>query len=110
MCITISVLKRITQEIDLKGGDMDKGHSIQLPRGGKSTSTQKALRVVLLAILFHTYWPKRLSRDEIIDHLAYFYGRTPIPSLYPHLEPLTWLHVECLPEPAHPQPDELCEQ
>jgi hypothetical protein len=68
---------------------MDKGHSIQLPRGGKSTSTQKALRTVLLAILFHTYWPKRLSRDEIIDHLAYFYGNTPVPALYRDLETLT---------------------
>src|SRR5216684_781751 len=89
---------------------MDKGHSIQLPRGGKSTSTQKALRVVLLAILFHTYWPKRLSRDEIIDHLAYFYGRTPIPALYRDLETLTGIQVESLPEPADPQLDEWCEQ
>src|SRR6266481_4021337 len=89
---------------------MDKEHSIQLPRGGKSTSTQKALRVVLLAILFHTYWPKRLSREEIIDHLAHFYGRTPIPALYRDLETLTGIQVESLPEPADPQLDEWCEQ
>src|SRR5258708_25913146 len=89
---------------------MDKEHSIQLPRGGKSTSTQKALRVVLLAILFHTYWPKRLSREEIIDHLAYFYGRTPNPALYRDLQTLTVIQVEPLPEPPHPQLDDSVDQ
>ncbi len=89
---------------------MDKGHAKQLPRGGKSTSTQKALRTVLLAILFHTYWPKRLSRDEIIAHLSRFYGSTPIPALYRDLETLTGIAVESLPEPADSQLGEWCEQ
>ncbi len=89
---------------------MDKGRPIQRPRGGKSISTQKALRTVLLAMLFHTYWPKRLSRDEITDHLSYFYGSTPVPALYRDIETLTGRPVESLPEPGDPQLGEWCVQ
>ena len=89
---------------------MDRGYALQRPQGGKSTSTQKALRTVLLAILFHTYWPNRLSREEIIHHLSYFYGSTPVPALYRDLETLTGRPVESLPEPGDPQLVEWCEQ
>src|SRR5947207_6688097 len=66
---------------------------------GKRASTQKAVRTVLLAILFHTYWPKRLSRREITGYLSYYYGETSTPALYRDLQTLTGIPVEELPEP-----------
>jgi len=66
---------------------------------GKRASTQKAVRTVLLAILFHTYWPKRLSRKEITGYLSYYYGETSTPALYRDLQTLTGIPVEELPEP-----------
>ena len=87
---------------------MDRERETQRAREGKSTSTKKPLRTVSLAILFHTYWPKRLTRDELIKHLAPFYGTTPIPALYRDLETLTGIPVESLPEPNDPGLDEWC--
>ncbi len=88
---------------------MDKEHTAQHVREGRSASTKKPLRTVLLAILFHTYWPRPLSRDELIKHLTPFYGTTPIPALYRDLETLTGLPVESLPAPDDPGLDEWCE-
>src|ERR1700682_5049341 len=78
---------------------MDREHETPPGRAGKSTSTRKPLRTVLLAVLFHTYWPKRLSRDELIEFLSLFYGDTAIPALYRDLETLTGIQVESLPRP-----------
>jgi hypothetical protein len=87
---------------------MDREHDTQRAREGKYTSTKKALRTVLLAILFHTYWPKQLTRDELINHLSSFYGTTPIPALYRDLETLTGIPVESLPDPDDPGLVEWC--
>jgi hypothetical protein len=87
---------------------MDRERETQRAWEGKYTSTKKPLRTVSLAILFHTYWPKRLARDELIKHLAPFYGTTPIPALYRDLETLTGIPVESLPEPNDPGLDEWC--
>jgi predicted DNA-binding transcriptional regulator YafY len=81
------------------------GHSPQR----RQASTQKPLRTVLLAILFHTYWPKRLSRQEISTHLGYFYGENSRPALYRDLQTLTGVPVEGLPEPDSPDLAEWCE-
>jgi hypothetical protein len=89
---------------------MDKEHEPQRGREGKSSSRKKALRTVLLAVLFHTYWPGRLSRDELIRHLSAFYGTTPIPALYRDLETLTGVPVESLPTPDDPDLSEWCER
>src|SRR5690242_6551595 len=90
--------------------DMAREHHTHQTREGKYTSTHKPLRTVLLAVLFHTYWPKRLSRDELIDHLSSFYGSTPVPAFYRDLETLTGMPVEMLPEPGTPQLAEWCAQ
>jgi hypothetical protein len=75
---------------------------------GKRASSRKALRTVLLAVLFHTYWPQRLSRDEIIKKLSSFYGETAIPALYRDLLTLTGWYVEDLPEPDSKDLAEWC--
>lgn len=78
--------------------------SIQPARATRAIpSTRKALRTVLLAVLFHTYWPQRLSRPEIIDHLSPWYGENATPALYRDLATLTGVPVEELPRPDDPQ-------
>lgn len=92
-----------------EGEHMDSENTPGRSSRRKQASTQKALRTVLLAILFHTYWPKRLSRREIITHLGYFYGETSTPALYRDLQTLTGIPVEELPEPDSPDLAEWCE-
>lgn len=64
-----------------------------------SSSTRKALRTVLLAVLFHMHWPNRLSREELVAHLSPLYGENPFPALYRDLLTLTGTLVEDLPRP-----------
>ncbi len=78
---------------------MERGLSMHGSYDGKRNSTHKSLRTVLLAILFHTYWPKRLTRHEITSQLAFYYGDTSTPALYRDLQTLTGIPVEELPEP-----------
>ncbi|MEO6893099.1 MAG: WYL domain-containing protein [Ktedonobacteraceae bacterium] len=73
-----------------------------------NSSTHKALRTVLLAVLFHMYWPRRLSRTDIISYLSPFYGDTSLPALYRDLATLTGSLVEELPAPGAPELDEWC--
>jgi hypothetical protein len=87
---------------------MDREHETPSARRGTSSSTKKPLRTVLLAVLFHTYWPKRLSRDELITFLSLFYGATAIPALYRDLETLTGRQVESLPKPDDAHLDVWC--
>src|SRR5207247_10916218 len=72
-------------------------------RNARHVSVRKALRTVLVAVFFHTPWPRRLSRDEIIRHLPHFYGSNPVPALYRDLATLTGVPVEELLEPGDPQ-------
>ena len=67
-----------------------------------NASSRKALRTVLLAVLFHTYWPKRLTRDEITAHLSPLYGDKPTQALYRDLATLTGTRVEDLLHPDDP--------
>jgi predicted DNA-binding transcriptional regulator YafY len=67
-----------------------------------NASTRKTLRTVLLAVLFHTYWPKRLTRDEITTHLSPLYGDKPRQALYRDLATLTGMRVENLLRPEDP--------
>src|SRR5260370_36589681 len=82
---------------------MEEEVPAQQSRDGRHVSGRKALRTVLLAVLFHTYWPRRLSREEIIRHLPRFYGSNPVPALYRYLATLTGVPVEELLEPGDPQ-------
>jgi len=82
---------------------MEEEVPAQHSRDGRHVSGRKALRTVLLAVLFHTYWPRRLSREEIIRHLPRFYGSNPVPALYRDLATLTGVPVEELLEPGDAQ-------
>lgn len=89
---------------------MDREPAPRRSHQSKQASKQKALRTVLLAILFQTYWPRRLSRREIIAHLSHFYGETSTPALYRDLQTLTGLPVEGLPEPDAEDLSGWCEE
>src|SRR5713226_8316282 len=89
---------------------MERELSMHRSYDGKRNSTHKSLRTVLLAILFHTYWPRRLSRQEITSQLAFYYGDTSTPALYRDLQTLTGIPVEELPEPDVEHLAEWCEQ
>jgi hypothetical protein len=78
---------------------MDREFSKEPSHSVKHFSSHKALRTVLLAVLFHMYWPRRLSRNEIIGYLSLYYGDTPVPALYRDLATLTGVPVEDLPKP-----------
>jgi WYL domain len=65
-------------------------------------STDKTMRTVRLAVLFQVSWPKRLTRQEIIEQLKY-YGESKRPrALYRDIETLTGENVDHLPEPEAP--------
>src|SRR6266571_5450607 len=94
---------------------MEEDFATQRPsnmrRGGKKTataSTGKPLRTVLLAVLFHMHWPRRLSREEIIDHLSPYYGDNAVPALYRDLATLSGCRVEDLPEPNDRELSDWC--
>lgn len=87
---------------------MEEEYPGERVRGARRTSSRKALRTVLLAVLFHMYWPRRLSRDEIIHRLSSYYGETAVPALYRDLATLTGYLVEDLPEPRSRELVEWC--
>ncbi len=87
---------------------MERELSMSRLYDSKRNSTHKSLRTVLLAILFHSYWPKRLSRYEITSQLAFYYGDTSTPALYRDLQTLTGIPVEELLEPDDERLAEWC--
>ncbi len=75
---------------------------VSVRRPGKkvaSPSTDKSRRIMLLAVLFQVSWPKRLTKQEIIDQLPMLYGDNPNRALYRDIETLTDTLVDDLPEP-----------
>src|SRR3989440_12175195 len=73
--------------------------SVERFRNIKRPSKRKALRTVLLAVLFQVSWPRRLSKDDISGYLSSYYGDNATPALYRDLATLTGWNVEDLPEP-----------
>src|SRR5437763_14330652 len=61
-------------------------------------SSEKSMRTVLLAVLFHLYWPHSLTKQEII-RLIPMYGENPSKALYRDLLTLTDYNVDSLPAP-----------
>jgi hypothetical protein len=61
-------------------------------------SSDKAMRTMLLALLFQVVWPERLSKQQIVDQLP-FYEDNPTKALYRDLATITGVLVEDLPEP-----------
>src|SRR5947209_14008408 len=89
-----------------KGSFMEDKFPLEQPSkvGGTSKkvahpSTDKALRTMLLAVLFQVSWPARLTRNEIIEYLPMLYGENPKRALYRDIETLTDTLVDDLPEP-----------
>jgi hypothetical protein len=78
---------------------MEEEFTTKRSRKARQSSHGKALRTVLLAVLFHTHWPRRLSREEMIRYLPPYYGENPFPALYRDLATLTGVPVENLPGP-----------
>jgi hypothetical protein len=66
------------------------------------------MRTVLLAVLFHMHWPRRLSHEEIITSLSPLYGDNPTRALYRDLATLTGVRVVDLPKPGEPGLAEWC--
>lgn len=100
-----SLLSFSTRYIDSEGIDVEKEFATENHPGDraqrkreKSPSTEKALRTVLLAILFQVSWPERLSKQQIVDHLP-LYGDHPTKALYRDIKTLTGIQVEYLPAP-----------
>src|SRR3989454_5909076 len=100
--------------LPLKGFFMESEFSIarssDVRRPGKkvaSPSTDKARRIMLLAVLFQVSWPKRLTKHEIFKQLP-MYGENPDRALYRDIETLTGIQAENLPEPDAEHLAEWC--
>src|SRR5438876_2301114 len=73
-------------------------------------STDKALRTMLLAVLFQVSWPVRLTRKDIIEYLSVLYGENPRRALYRDIETLTDTLVDDLPEPDAEHLSDWCNE
>src|SRR5437762_419201 len=73
-------------------------------------STDKALRTMLLAVLFQVSWPVRLTRKDIIEYLPMLYGENPRRALYRDIETLTDTLVDDLPEPDAEHLSDWCDE
>lgn len=83
-------------------------------RGGgrwreEKPSSGKAMRTVLLAVLFHLSWPRYLTKQEIVRFIP-LYGANPDKALYRDLTTLTACTVKELPEPDAENLVAWCEQ
>ena len=70
-------------------------------------STDKSVRVVLLAILLQITAQTRLSKEEIFERIPH-YGQNPQKALYRDLKTLSGEFVENLPDPGYEHLDEWC--
>ncbi len=78
-------------------------------RAVANPSTAKSLRTVLLAVLFQVSWPRRLTRQEIIDQLPFYGDSSRQRGFYRDIETLTDMQVDDLPEPNDENLAEWCE-
>src|SRR2546421_12548969 len=83
--------------------------SVERFRNIKRPSKRKALRTVLLAVLFQVSWPRRLSKDDISSYLSSYYGDNSTPALYRDLATLTGWNVEDLPGPNEAELSAWCD-
>ena len=88
---------------------METEFSTQRYRSAKRPSKRKALRTVLLAVLFQISWPNRLSKDAISSYLSSYYGDNATPALYRDLATLTGWNVEDLPGPNDAELSAWCD-
>ena len=88
---------------------METEFSTQRYRSVKRPSKRKALRTVLLAVLFQISWPNRLSKDAISSYLSSYYGDNATPALYRDLATLTGWNVEDLPGPNDAELSAWCD-
>src|SRR6266567_494582 len=71
-------------------------------------SRDKALRTVLLAVLLQVSWPRRLTRQEIVDRLPFYGESLRQRGFHPDIETLTDTLIDDLPEPDAPDLMEWC--
>lgn len=70
-------------------------------------STDKSVRIMLLAILLQIAAQTRLTGEEIFEQIP-FYGQNPQKALYRDLKTLSGELVENLPNPGNEHLDEWC--
>jgi predicted DNA-binding transcriptional regulator YafY len=87
---------------------MEQDFLAEQPPSRRRPSKRKALRTVLLAVLFQITWPYRLTKEELIRYLPAYYGENPFPALYRDLTTLTDCLVEDLPDPSYAGLDIWC--
>ena len=74
------------------------------------SSTAKARRCMLLAVLFQLSWPRRLTCQEIMTHLP-LYGKGGRPrAVHRDIETLTGCQINTLPEPGEERLTQWCEE
>ena len=71
-------------------------------------SRDKALRTVLLAVLLQVSWPRRLTRQEIVDRLPFYGESSRQRGFHRDIETLTDTLIEDLPEPDASELVEWC--
>ncbi len=71
-------------------------------------SSEKALRTALLAMLLQVAWPRRLTKQAIIEYLPYYGESARQRGLYRDIETLTDSQVDDLPEPDDENVAEWC--
>jgi predicted DNA-binding transcriptional regulator YafY len=83
-------------------------HSGSRQRAIVSPSSEKALRTALLAMLFQVSWPRRLTKQAIVEYLPYYGESARQRGLYRDIETLTDFQVDELPEPGDKNLAEWC--
>ncbi len=73
-----------------------------------SPSTEKTLRTVFLAMLLQVAWPRRLTRQAIVEQLPFYGESSRQRGLYRDIETLTDRQVDDLPEPGAEELAEWC--
>lgn len=87
-------------------GYSDDGQAVRNER--ESASSDKAVRIMLLAVLFQVSWPTRLTKLEIAQKIL-FYGKSRrLRAIERDIETLTGVLIEDLPEPDNELLSDWC--
>jgi predicted DNA-binding transcriptional regulator YafY len=77
-------------------------------RAVANPGTDKTLRTILLAVLFQVSWPRRLTRQEVVEQLPFYGESARQRGFYRDIETLTDTQVDELPEPDDERLVEWC--
>jgi predicted DNA-binding transcriptional regulator YafY len=90
------------------GPQMYMSASSSWDRAIVNPSRDKALRTVLLAVLLQVSWPRRLTRQEIVDRLPFYGESLRQRGFHRDIETLTDTLIDDLPEPDASELMEWC--